>query len=94
MAAHKAITTFTLLGAVALSGPALAFRCGNSLVSEGDQEFEVNQRCGSPVNSEWIVADPWGVVKQAVYDAGAGKFYRIVLFRDGKIVSITNGPRH
>lgn len=74
MATHKTIRTLTILAALALAAPAWAFRCGNSLVSKGDQEFEVDQKCGSPVSSEWIVADPWGVVKQAVYDAGAGKF--------------------
>lgn len=92
MATKHLTTSFAILGAMALSSSAWAFRCGNSLIDRGDYEFEANQKCGEPVSSEWVVSNDQ-VVKQVVYDVGEGRYYRIVNFRGGKVVDVTDGPR-
>jgi len=39
---------FVLLGIMAWSGPAFAFRCNGRLVTEGDYAYDVLARCGEP----------------------------------------------
>lgn len=55
--------SFLLVGlALLLASPAAsALRCGNRVVSEGDRDFQVRQRCGDPYWSEtWIGVDVAG----------------------------------
>ncbi len=49
-----------------VAGPAQALRCGNAIVSEGDDTFKLTQRCGQPTSVERIDAP---VVNQPIYNA-------------------------
>lgn len=43
------------------SSPALALRCGNRVISNGDRDFQVRERCGNPYWTEtWIDVDVAG----------------------------------
>jgi len=55
-----------LLIGLLVAGPAQALRCGNMIVSEGDDTYQLTQRCGQPTSVERIDAP---VVNQRVYDA-------------------------
>lgn len=72
---------------------ASAIRCGTSVISEGTEEFTVNLKCGKPLDYQWVTLPPWGVVKKSIYDMGKRKLTQIIIFSDGKVVDIRNGPR-
>ncbi|WP_416305616.1 DUF2845 domain-containing protein [Neptunicella sp. SCSIO 80796] len=73
-------------------------RCKNKLVMEGDSTYEVKNKCGEPdseQNSGYVKFDDAYVkVTTYFYDFGSGRFLQILEFRDGKLYSITEGPRN
>lgn len=88
-----------------VSPAALAFRCGNVLVSEGDSKAEVLIKCGAPDwKTEWsedIVdsADPSlsyhlsSEKERWLYNLGPQRFMRILLFEDGRLTDVSTGER-
>jgi len=68
-----------------------AFRCGTSLVDEGDWPVEVRERCGAP---DYVATYPTatvpgigvvGEVEHWYYNPGPQGFIRRLEFRDGKL---------
>ena len=56
------------------TGPALAFRCGNRLVSEGDHYSEVLKICGEPVGIQERVIYREGLTRPRLRVEGPGGF--------------------
>lgn len=54
------------------AGPALAFRCGNKIVSEGDHYSKVLKICGEPVGVEERVIYREGLTRPRVRLEGPG----------------------
>jgi len=96
------VCLLALFGAVLLA-PSVAqadsVRCGSSLVQTGDPAIVVRKTCGAP-----DFVDPWiagagggfgqGVVlsmEQWTYNRGPGRLLQIMVFRDGKLYSVTDG---
>ena len=86
--------------------PSLAgssWRCGNRLVSDGDEISEVARKCGEPTfrttSVEFVTVHPSpGVeVTRAVpvevwtYNRGPREFVRYLSFRQGRLVDLTEG---
>ncbi len=81
--------------ALLASAPATAMRCGNRLVSDGAQDFQVRERCGEPFWSDRytdvIVIGRDGPVEQQrevqyevwYYNFGPRQLMRRLVFRDG-----------
>jgi hypothetical protein len=92
MTGKTAALTFAILAAL-YAGSVSAFHCGTKIADVGDTEFEINQKCGQPIESRFVVVNPWGVVKRSIYDLGQGQFYQTVIFKDDKAVNIESGPR-
>ena len=68
-----------------------AFRCGTSLVDEGDWPVEVRERCGEP---DYVAEYPQAVlpglgiintIEHWYYNPGPGRFIRRLEFRDGRL---------
>jgi hypothetical protein len=57
---------------LAAAGPALAFRCGNRIVSEGDHYSKVLKICGEPVGVEERVIYREGLTRPRVRFQGPG----------------------
>ena len=93
---------------VAVDGIALAsasdtLRCGNRLVSVGDNKAEVLIKCGSPAwKDDWtdqIITNPNSVDasrlsidrERWVYNFGHNSFLRFLLFENGRLVHIATG---
>lgn len=86
-----------LLGA---AGDALAMRCGSRVISTGDLDFQVRDRCGEPAwveqRSELRVTGAGSPIERAretvietwYYNQGSGRLVRAVEFRDGRVSSI------
>jgi hypothetical protein len=84
-----------LLGTFAL--PAQALRCGTRVVTEGDRDFAVRERCGEPYFTEQSYAltvrganGPYEVQDETVYDVwyynfGPQRLLVRLLFRDGRL---------
>jgi hypothetical protein len=68
-------------GLLVMAPPAWAFRCGSSLVQEGDYKFEVLNKCGSPDIEEHVgyVLDRRGnrekEIVQWIYGPQQGLYY-------------------
>lgn len=80
------------------------YRCGSSLVSIGDEIYEVISKCGQPDFSEETAVDKRGSVSggsvaltskkvEKLFYCEEGKFMGILTFRGGKLVSISKGDR-
>ncbi|MBK1633917.1 hypothetical protein CKO31_24935 [Thiohalocapsa halophila] len=78
---------------LALAPATYAMRCGTGVVQVGDYESEVNQKCGQPVQYDFVVIRPWGAVKKSIYSMGRGKFFKVLIFDDDRLVNISNGSR-
>jgi hypothetical protein len=93
---------------IAVAGTALAaasdtLRCGNRLVSVGDNKAEVLIKCGSPAwKDDWtdqIITNPNSVDasrlsidrERWVYNFGHNSFLRFLLFENGRLVNIATG---
>lgn len=107
------VKTFVLGGIaallVSLGGAAAAasesMKCGNRLVSIGDNKAEVFIRCGAPVwQDDWaddIIEHREGLGERFittererwVYNFGAHSFLRFLLFENGRLVNIATGER-
>ena len=59
-------------------------RCGSDLVSVGDTEFDVVNRCGEPAFKD---GNRWA------YEQGEGTLVKYVILRGGKVASIRLGSR-
>jgi hypothetical protein len=81
------------------STPVLAdsFRCHNKVVLVGYSTFEVKNKCGIPSDEEDIgyvkVDNEYVNVKRYIYDLGRGKLLKILVFHNGKLAEIIDGPR-
>ena len=81
------------------SAPVMAdsFRCHNKVVLVGYSTFEVKDKCGTPSYEEDIgyvkVDNEYVNVKQYIYDFGRGKLLKTLVFHNGKLVQINDGPR-
>lgn len=85
---------------LALAGQAQAMRCGNRVVTTGDYDFQVRERCGEPywINtySELFVAGIDGPVERRAeriydewyYNFGPRNLVRRLLFADGRLAKI------
>lgn len=88
-----------------VSSPVHAFRCGGSLVDEGDSKAEVLIKCGAP---DWKTHWSEGYMDGAdtyssyhvtsekerwLYNLGPQRFMRILLFEDGRLTAVTSGER-
>jgi hypothetical protein len=103
------------IGIALLASPAWAMRCGVGLVSTGQYEYEVLDRCGEPVERHVKTIyraanyrDVYGypgderlhrrgalspivvpvVVEEWIYDFGAERLRRRLVFEDGQLIEI------
>lgn len=87
----RMVPNLLILAVLAQSSQA-AFRCGASLVNEGDWPVEVEQHCGAPdYTSTYPTATVpgLGVVQTEehwYYNPGPQRFVKILIFRNGKFV--------
>lgn len=93
-------TTLLPLALLALlaSAPAAAMRCGNRLVNDGAQDFQVRERCGDPFwsdrHTEVVVVGRDGPLEQQrevqydvwYYNFGPRQLMRQLVFREGVLV--------
>ena len=80
------------------SPSAFALRCGNRLVGEGTQDFQVRERCGEPFWTDYYMAvdvvgaySPYEVQREVRFDVwyynfGPRQLMRQMVFRDGVLV--------
>lgn len=83
-----------LIAGLLWTDAASAFRCGNSLVREGDPKYQVLRLCGPPDHEE-KQADAYldglgyvGVREVWYYDPGPNGFVRELTFRKGRLSNI------
>jgi len=89
-----------LLAALLALAPALAqadtLRCGSRLISTGDTAYEVQDKCGEPVNRALLGyrerPDDWGfhhevVVEEWIYGPRNGMYY-FLRFEGNRLVTI------
>lgn len=103
--AHPAGSVLVVVLSLLVSPAALAFRCGNVLVSEGDSKAEVLIKCGAP---DWKTKWSEDIVGSAdsslssylssekerwLYNLGPQRFMRILLFEDGRLTDVSTGER-
>jgi hypothetical protein len=98
----KLTILFTLILVAGISVDAFAMRCGHRLVSRGDTKAEVFIKCGEPSFSEVIAieAGPGNgfsalkvPVEQWTYNQGPKTLLKILTFKGGKLVDISEGER-
>ncbi|MEW6443657.1 MAG: DUF2845 domain-containing protein [bacterium] len=80
---------------------ASGFRCGTSLITNGDLKARVLAECGEPTWVERIydaviverggIFWPLAVDEEWIYNLGPQEFVRILRFRDGRVVDIGHG---
>jgi len=91
--------TWLTMGLVlAVIPPAHAFRCGQSVVTEGLRDFEVRERCGEPIQQTTRTEvrgydvgpiDVYSVeIQEWIYDTGERKLRRLLRFEDGELKRI------
>jgi hypothetical protein len=96
MNSHRLLTVIGLL-LLAFTSSAHALRCGNRLVSNGDLDFQVRERCGNPYWIEdhyqtLVAGDERIVIERPVqysawyFNFGANRLLVRLLFRDGRLV--------
>jgi hypothetical protein len=90
-------------GAATTAAAGGTLRCGNRLVSVGDNKAEVTIKCGPPAwEDEWTdeIIDNVNTADEVrfsvdrerwVYNFGPNSFLRFLLFENGKLVSIATG---
>ncbi|MFI4970509.1 MAG: DUF2845 domain-containing protein, partial [Lysobacterales bacterium] len=89
------LLVFTLL----LASPAAhAMRCGTRIVTDGDQDFQVRQRCGEPFWTDQFakleIIGAYGPLERQsevvfdvwYYNFGPRQLMRRLVFRDGRLV--------
>lgn len=89
--------------ALGVAGSAEALRCGNRIVSTGDWDFQVRERCGEPAwtdtYSELLVSGIDGPIERRVervhdewfYNFGPRSLVRRLVFVDGRLARIETG---
>jgi Protein of unknown function (DUF2845) len=94
---------FVVDGGAASAATSDTLRCGNRLVSPGDNKAEVLIKCGSPAwKDAWTdqvidnvnTADALRVSidrERWVYNFGHNSFLRFLLFENGRLIKITTG---
>ncbi len=87
-----------ILALLLASSSAFAMRCGNRLVSDGDRDFQVRDRCGVPFWTDQYtqveVVGAYGPLEQQravdfdvwYYNFGPRQLMRRLVFRDGRLV--------
>lgn len=74
-----------------------SLRCGNRIVKTGDTKAEVKLVCGQPFETEYTANQRVGnkvfKIERYFYLQGSGKLMKILEFRNGKLYSVSNGPR-
>jgi hypothetical protein len=90
---------FLLILLTTLPSLALAsYSCNNkSVAREGDTSSDVKIKCGAPMNVESVgeveIGGKTVSVERWTYNPGYGKFYQILEFQKGVLISVKNGPR-
>jgi hypothetical protein len=78
------------------TGNSLAFRCGNEVVSRGDEASSAQSKCGNPVQYgsglEYIEGTMQNVTKE-FYNCGEHDFLYSISIFEGKIVQIDTVER-
>jgi hypothetical protein len=72
-----------------LSSQALAFRCGNDIISKGDTAASVQNKCGDPYQiSSGIDNSNGEYIYNWFYNCGEGDFIYVLIIKNGIIVKI------
>lgn len=94
-----------LLMSLLASQPAWALRCGNSLILEGHNKFDVLQRCGEPnfqdsrteLRSFALRGSPIGTsqwvavtIDEWYYNFGPNRFMALLVFENGRLIGINS----
>lgn len=82
----RTLIAFLLIG---LSLPAMALRCGNSIVSEGDSYYKIIKNC--TIEHEYVVNNAMADIKK-LYINNHGMVYELVVI-DGKLNAINRQGR-
>ena len=95
-----------LLLSIILTNPALAMRCGDKLVYEGDSEYDVKTKCGEPLDKETYqlstpqyteqggkVGDATSTIDKWYYQSSPADFQYELIF-DGGVLKTINANRH
>lgn len=89
------LPSLLILAALGQNGQA-AYRCGNSLVNEGDWPVEVEQLCGTPdyiTNYPTATVPGLGIVQTEehwYYNPGPQRFIKKLVFRNREFVKVEN----
>ncbi|BCR04539.1 hypothetical protein DESUT3_16080 [Desulfuromonas versatilis] len=88
-----------------LSASAWAMRCNGSLVDIGESKPEVLAKCGEPLFQNLVAVETASEpgaqgarseqvpVEQMVYDQGEGTLLKVLTFKGGRLVAISDGAR-
>lgn len=100
------VISIAAMGAYSATVQAESFRCGDQVVTVGDDKARVLRYCGKPVVKERpLTKTGWSHdergkrhrqhmrVENWVYDAPEGRMTRRLVFVDGKIADIEVGDR-
>lgn len=95
--AHRSWLVIFLLAAPLSQAETL--RCGSQLISTGDRTFEVERKCGTPVQRDLIghtlgpyARQEW-VIEEWVYGPDNGMF-RILTFEGNRLIRIESRRDH
>jgi hypothetical protein len=75
-----------------------AYSCSSDAVAyEGDISSDVKIKCGPPMDIDKLglveIHGKFVNLERWIYNPGYGKFYQILEFQNGVLISIKNGPR-
>jgi hypothetical protein len=75
-----------------------AYSCSSSAVAyEGDTSSDIKIKCGPPMDIDKLglveVHGKFVNLERWIYNPGYGKFYQILEFQNGVLISVKNGPR-
>jgi len=93
----RTICFVLVLTTSALPAKANSFRCNGKIISTGYTITEVKLACGKPFDTIYIgrvkIGNKYVNIDQHTYLPGKGKLTKILVFHDGKLAEILNGPR-
>jgi hypothetical protein len=75
-----------------------AYSCASDAVAyEGDSSSDIKLKCGPPMDIDKLglveVGGKFVNLERWTYNPGYGKFYQILEFQNGVLISVRNGPR-
>ncbi len=91
-----ALALFLLMCASTVARADDTFRCGDNLVSVGENQQAVLAKCGPPSSAErkpvrWRAARAGCVIESWTYDRGSKELVRVLSFEDGLLEWIDVG---